>query len=97
MKTAECNVKWIVLDRCAAANRKASDMSATVPVVPEKYSVWKGIWKGVKTGALVAGPLVLTYLANESNTASILPPKYIGLAAVLSGLAKFLLNRQAHT
>lgn len=65
--------------------------------VQPKYSVLKGVWKGVKTAALVAGPLALQYVANEQNTTNLLPPKYIGLAAVISGLAKFLLNRQAHT
>lgn len=70
-------------------------MSAAVPVVPE-YSVAKGIWKGVKTGALVAGPLVLQYLATDEHAAGVLPPKYAGLAGVLAGLARFLLNRRKH-
>ena len=73
-------------------------MSTPVVVVEKKppYSVLKGIWKGVKTAFLVAAPLVGTYLANDQNVANVLPPKYIGLTAVISGLAKFLLNRQAH-
>lgn len=72
-------------------------MSDVTPVTPApKYSALKGAWKGVKTAALVAGPLVLQYLAADEHAAGVLPPKYAGLAGVLAGLARFLLNRQKH-
>lgn len=73
-------------------------MSDATPVVPApKYSVLKGILKGATTAATVLGPLVLQQAANEGTLTALLPTKYQGLAAVLAGLARFLLNRQKHT
>lgn len=59
------------------------------------YDWKKGAWKGVKTFALVAGPLFFEYFQHEENVAPLLGPRWIGLAGVLAGLAKFLLNYHA--
>lgn len=72
-------------------------MSDNKPTAPDpKYSVAKGVWKGVKTAAIVLGPLVLQQAANEGTLTGLLPTKYQGLAAVIAGLARFLLNRNKH-
>lgn len=61
------------------------------------YDWKKGAWKGVKTLLLVAGPLLFEYFQHEENVVPLLGPKWIGLAGVLAGLSKFLLNYRAQT
>jgi len=45
-------------------------------VVKIEYSFWKGVWKAIKTNAIIWVPAVIAFMAS-------VPPKYTWIASVV--------------
>ena len=71
-------------------------MGSPVPVVPfRKPYDWKvGLWKGAKTAALFATPLLLEALSKDATVAALLPEAWREWAVVIALGARVALNRK---